>query len=175
MNFATYLATQHKANVAVINLAGNGDYAKLAAAERLSDGKGDGVNSFVKHFGKRASVSFFQEKDYDNLMRNQIEKYDFVIYDMATRFIKNEKLFMSTDQRVIIGSNLPWRECEFEQFLSFARKNTYYREWEYVLMLSGSAKAAFIDGGRIKLKRMGVISDAFVVSEDVARMYRSLL
>lgn len=175
VNFATYLAREYKARVALVNLTENGDYLKLAAMEGLERIREAETTCFRTENFKKGGVAFFCRADSSALQCIQRNQYDFFVYDIGTKIFRNENLFLSSDQKIVIGSDLPWKCCEYEQFLSFARQIETYETWQYLLMTSTGNKAVFIEDGKIKLKRVGVLPGAFDVSLDAARLYRSML
>lgn len=174
VNFASYLAKVHKAKVALINLVEHDDYIKLASAEGMLEDR-EAKQCFYSERFMNGNITFFCNANTFALQRTWKETFDFVLYDMGTKFHRNKETFLSSDQKIILGSGLQWRNCEYEQFLHYARQEESYHSWEYVIMALTCNKATFIDDGKIKLKRMGVLPGAFDVSDDAARLYRSFL
>lgn len=170
INFACYLEKYHKAKVAVVELNDSGDFSKLA--EDLQQ------YTYVKQ-----SLTGFQVGNldfYSSLLKVckhncLIEKYDFVIYDIGSKFVRHMEEIMDCNQKVILGNSLEWRICEFDKFFSYARQIDSYRAWEYIDMAMSNKGIHFVDNGKIKLKSMELIRQTFEVSDNAARIYQSLL
>ncbi|WP_143066338.1 hypothetical protein [[Clostridium] polysaccharolyticum] len=116
--------------------------------------------------------SVFSERE---LVYTLDEEYDFVILDLGCKYLKYQKVFLESDQKIVLGSTLLWRKQEYEHFLSSVRKIEHYDTWEYVDMAGGKRKPGFVDGGRIKLKKFDWIIETFNVTERAAKVYWSLL
>ena len=170
INFACYLEKYYKAKVAVVELNDSGDFIKLA--ENLKQ------HTYIKQ-----NLTGFQvgKVDFYSLSLKVckhsylIEKYDFVIYDVGSKFVRHMEEIMDCSQKVILGDTRSWRICEYEKFLSYARQIEIYRDWEYIDMAVGNKEIHFVDNGKIKLKSMGLIRQTFEVSDSAARIYQSLL
>lgn len=147
----------------------SGDFEKLARHAgrrcRLEEENVFSIGTVYFISGQSVEVQSFFSKD----------RFDFVIYDLGTRFLKCMDLLLSCNQKVIIGSSMDWRNCLYEQFLSYVRDNDAYLTWEYMDMSLGDSKIHFIDDGKIKLKHMIIITCIFDVKEDAKRWYQSFV
>ena len=170
INFACYLEKYHKAKVAVVELNDNGDFRKLA--ENLQQ------YTYIKQ-----SLTGFQVGKLDFYSSSLkvckhnclIEKYDFVVYDIGSKFVRYMEEIMGCNQKVILGNSRAWRICEYEKFLSYVRQIESYRTWEYIDMAMSNKGIHFVDNGKIKLKSMELIRQTFEVSDRAAKIYQSLL
>ena len=170
VNFAAFLAKNFSGDVAVIEANGSGDFEKMAQCEEY-------CNHISKIEGgfRIGNIYYFYNvaRDFSAYLRSR--KFAFFVYDMGIEFMRNEEIFLSCNQKIIVGSHLGWRMSRYEQLLSCAKMLEGYRSWEYIDMMKGDGAAYFIDEGRVKLKKMPVIEDALMVSDEAERIYQSFL
>lgn len=170
INFGCYLVKECKAKVALVECNESGDFGRLAL--NMREDISLEVQKTILSIG---DMQFFSEHSFNSISPVENKRFDFVIYDIGTKFLKYRDIFDSCDRKVVIGSSTEWRVNGYEVFLSYVRPIGTYKSWDYVDMALGDKKAHFIDGGSIKLKRMAVIKNAFTISDDTAKWYRSLL
>lgn len=170
INFAVFLSKNYTGKIRVIELNESGDFRKLLKA--LEEQRDIRVDKGSFEMGVISFSSVFSERELVNTMN---EGYDFVILDLGCKYLKYQKVFLESDQKIVLGSTLPWRKYEYEHFLSSVRKIERYDTWEYVDMSGGKGNVRFVDGGKIKLKRFDWIAEISNVTECAARVYWSLL
>lgn len=170
VNFAVFLAQTFSEDIAVIEVNSSGDFEKLSLCEEFEEKIQRTENGF--QMGK---LHYFNNvsRDFSAYLRSQ--RFGFFVYDMGTDFLRNEPVFLSCNQKIIVGSHLAWRIREYKKVLACGALIEGYREWEYIDMLKAEGSVHFIDDGRIKLKKMPVIEDVLVVSDKAERVYRSFL
>lgn len=171
VNFASFLADRCRNGVAVAELGNNGDFEKLAA--QLEDVAGFEWTEYGFRLGK---ISFFQTGCKDVILYSAKGHFDFTVFDIGTNYVKQEVPFMQCDQKIVLGSHLEWRMCEYENFLEYAEQFEGMRNWEYIDVAgSKTGKVQFIYGRKIKLKKLPRIEEIFVVTEELSRIYQSFL
>lgn len=170
INFAAFLASYFAEEVAVVEVNSNGAFNKMAVSEESRQHVRKIENGF-----RIRNIFFFTDvsREYSAYLRSR--RFGFFIYDMGTDFIRNEEIFLSCNQKIIVGSHLGWRITEYEQFLSYARTMLGYQQWEYVDMMAGRGRVCFIDDGRIKLKKLPFIEDALEYSDVTERVYHTFM
>lgn len=121
-------------------------------------------------------ICFFRGSYQDVILYSSKKHFDFMIFDIGTAYVKKEVPFLYCDQKIVLGSHLEWRVCEYEKFISYAERFGGVQKWEYVDVTGGKArKAEFIYDRKVKLKKLPRMEESFIVTEELSRIYWSFL
>lgn len=186
INFACFLYEEYGASVAVVALGTGGDFSKFEL--QLQDAKMYKKTDYGFCIG---AISFFQGVSRQGYFSLLMEQYDFIIFDVGTNDKKYMSEVLSCHKRIVLGSHLDWRICQYDTFLEYVEykekenkienkrvneTKSEIQRWEYVdVTPSQGSKLYFTSKGKCKLKRMPVIEDVFTVSDELKRTYRSFL
>lgn len=171
VNFAVYLAKFTEGKIAVIELNRSGDFLRMEKEMEDMQGFSRMDMGFCIE-----NIFFFEHVPKERIPYIQARRFSFYIYDIGTDFLRNKEEFIRSEQKIVVGSHLEWRICQFKHFVNCVHQIVGYEKWEYVDTAGKKrGKVYFIDSGRIKLKHIPAIEDIFEVSDVAAGIYQSFL
>jgi hypothetical protein len=104
------------------------------------------------------------------------EKYDCVILDLGTDFLKSKNEFLRCDRRFVVGSLAMWKRYELDKFIQNTEHIKYSDEWIY--MIPFSQKRDVIRAEKEFQRNIYGVPfepDPFLLSSESVQLFQTLL
>ena len=171
INFAYFLSEEFHRCVAVVELGNGGSFSELEL--QMQDSK-----HYVKtEYGfSLEQIAFFQNVSKQGFLNLLVNQYEFIIFDMGTNYMKHISELVSCNKKIVLGSHLEWRMCEYNRFLDSIEHLGGTHKWEYVDVTgTRTYKPYFIKDRKIKLKQLPRIVNVFSITDELRKTYYSFL
>ncbi|SFR62714.1 hypothetical protein [Anaeromicropila populeti] len=171
VNMAVFLSQVCGLKIAVVEVNKHNDFLKI----QMELSKDEKVKVTDEYFLFH-SICFYKNVSQKSLPSLFNENYDSFILDLGSMETLLKDEFLRCNQKIVMCNLVEWKRDNLEHFMEAFKEIQEKKGWNFMVNLSGKeiVHELILEKG-VLLQPVPVITDPFIISKEMSRLYYLLL